>query len=198
MAYRDRLCLISATHDWQTWTVSYSDILASTALVVSLLTAGWTALRAWRWDRPVVSISGEQWIGERSTVPGRRIAGFSLEVVNTGNQTTQIITAYWQIDRGNGVDIHLTASHGGGGIDSLFNAPDHANAPALPFELERYGRCSWDFEMSLDGVQKQEAIIRARPVVQFTSRKKTEFAYGAWQPSQIAMEARRLPEKRDT
>ncbi|WP_146066060.1 hypothetical protein [Cryobacterium sp. Y82] len=172
--------------------MSYSDILASTALVVSLLTAGWTALRAWRWDRPRVSISGEQWIGERSTVPGRRIAGFSLEVVNTGNQSTQMIAAYWQIDRGNGVDIRFTASHGGGGVDSLFDAPDHANAPNLPFTLDRYGRCAWDFEISLDGVQNQALITRARPVVQFTSRKKTEFAYGAWQPSQIAMDARRL------
>ena len=172
--------------------MSYSDILASTALVVSLLTAGWTALRAWRWDRPVVSISGEQWVGERSTVPGRRIAGFSLEVVNTGNQTTQMIAAHWQIDSGDGVDVRFTASHGGGGINSLFAAPDHANGPDLPFTLERYGRCAWDFEISLDGIQNQALITRARPVVQFTSRKKTEFAYGAWQPSQIAMDARRL------
>jgi hypothetical protein len=106
--------------------VSYSDILASTALGVSLLTAGWTALRTWCWDRPVVLVSGQQWVGGLNTTPGRRIAGFSLEVVNTGNQTTQIIAAYWQIDRGNGVDIHFTASHGGGGVDSLFDAPDHA------------------------------------------------------------------------
>lgn len=177
--------------------MSYSDILSTIALMVSLPTAGWTAWRAWRWDRPVVSVSGDQWIGERSTAPGRRIAGFSYEVANTGNQTTQIIAAYWQIDRGNGLDIHFTASHGGGGIDSLFKAPDHANAPALPFMLERYGQRAWDFEMSLEGVQEQEAIIRARPVAQFTSRKRTEFAYGAWQPSQIAMDARRLREERD-
>lgn len=146
----------------------------------------------------MVSVAGEQWIGERSTVPGRRIAGFSIEVVNTGNQATQIISAYWQIDRGDGLNVHFTASHGGGGADSLFNAPEHAKEPVLPFSLERYGRCAWDFEMSLDGVLEPERILRARPVVQFTSRKKTELAYGPWQPSQIALDSRRTGEERDT
>jgi hypothetical protein len=177
--------------------MTYSDVLASIALVVSLLTAGWTALRAWRWDRPVVSVSGAQWIGRRSTAPERGFAGFSLEIVNTGNQSTQVVDAYWQIDRGNGVEIHFTASHGGGGVESLFEAPDHASAPTLPITLERYGRCAWDFEMSLSGIREQESILRARPVAQFTSRKKTEFAYGAWQASQIGMEASRLREERD-
>jgi hypothetical protein len=32
-------------------------------------------------------------------------------------------------------------------------------------------------------------------VAQFTSRKKTEFANGGWQPSQIAIEARRTYNK---
>ncbi|MCU1416112.1 MAG: hypothetical protein JWP32_286 [Schumannella sp.] len=145
----------------------------------------------------MVSVSGEQWTGERSTAPGRRIAGFSIEVVNTGNQATQIVSAYWQIDRGDGVDIHFTASHGGGGIDSLFGAPDHANAPILPFSLERYDRRAWDFEMSLDGIRDPETIVRARPVVQFTSRKKIELAYGPWQPSQLALDARRSRDERD-
>ena len=143
----------------------------------------------------MISVSGEQWIGERSTAPGRRIAGFSMEVVNTGNQPTQIIAAFWQIDRSNGVDIHFAASHGGGGIESLFDAPDHADAPALPFTRERYERHAWDFELSLEGIQEQKAIIRCRPVAQFTSRKRTEFAYGAWQRSQIAMNARRIREE---
>lgn len=143
----------------------------------------------------MVSVSGEQWIGERSTTPGRRLAGFSVEVVNTGNQNTQIIAAYWQIDRDDGAMIRFTASHGGGGIESLFEAPDYAAAPALPFTLSRYERRVWEFEMGLAGIKEQEGIVRARPVIQFTSRKKTEFAYGSWQPSQIALEARRVREE---
>jgi hypothetical protein len=175
--------------------VSYSDILASIAFVVSLLTAGWTAWRAWRWDRPVITVAGKQWIGERSTARGNTIAGFSIEVINTGNQATQIVSAYWQIDRGNDMEIRFSASHGGGGIDSLFEAPEWAKAPKPPFTIERYERREWDFEMSLDGIKEQENILRARPVVQFTSRKKTEFACGKWQPSQIALEARRRREE---
>ena len=46
----------------------------------------------------MVSVSGEQWIGETSTEPGRRLAIFSIEVVNTGNQATQVVTAYWQTE----------------------------------------------------------------------------------------------------
>jgi hypothetical protein len=180
---------------WHTYEVSYSDALATVALVVSLLTASWTAWRAWRWDRPVISVAGKQWIGGRGTSRGNDIAGFSIEVINTGNQATQIVCVYWQIDRGNGMDIRFAASHGGGGIDSLFEAPEWAKTPQLPFTLERYERRAWDFEMSLDGVKEQESILRARPVVEFTSRKKTEFARGKWQPSQIAVEARRLREE---
>ena len=68
---------------------------------------------------------------------------------------------------------------------------------AVAFGLGRYGRCTWDFEMSLEGIREPERILRARPVVQFTSRKKTELAYGSWQPSQIALEAHRAREERD-
>jgi hypothetical protein len=140
----------------------------------------------------VVEVGGEQWIGQRSTAPGRSIAGFSIEVVNTGNVSTQVIAAFWQIDRGDGVVDRFKASHGGGGIDSLFTSPDDAASPGLPFVLDRYHRRAWDFEMSLTGIRDQHAIRRARPAIQFTSRRKTEFAYGDWQPSQIALEATRV------
>jgi hypothetical protein len=53
------------------------------------------------------------------------------------------------------------------------------------------------FEMSLDRIREPEGILRARPVVQYTSRKKTVLAFGPWQPSQIALEARRVREERD-
>ncbi|WP_146073357.1 hypothetical protein [Cryobacterium sp. N22] len=172
--------------------MSYSDVLASCALLVSLATAGWTAWRAWRWDRPVIEVTGEQWLGQRSTAPGQHIAGFSMEVVNTGNISTQVIAAFWQIDRGDGIDVRFTASHGGGGFESFFTPPDHASAPELPFPLDRYHRRAWDFEMSLEGIREQETIRRARPGVQYTSRRKTEYAYGDWQPSQIGMEAVRI------
>lgn len=143
--------------------MNYSDLLATVALVISVLTAGWTAVRALRWDRPVVSVSGTQWIGERSTAVGRRVAGFTMEVVNTGNQGTQVIHAYWQIDRGDGVMIRYTASHGGGGIESLFAAPDGDEAPALPFTLGRYERRAWDFDMSLSNFKDPERMLRAQP-----------------------------------
>lgn len=171
--------------------VTYSDILATTAIVLSLLTAGWTGIRAWRWDRPIVSVSGEQWIGGHSTEPDRKVAGFSIEVINIGNLATSIIEAYWEIDRGNGVEIHFTASHGGGGIDSLFGEPDYKKVPELPLTLERYGRVKWEFEIGLKSLLEPDLILRERPVVRFTSRKRTQYAFGSWQPSQIAMDARR-------
>ncbi len=175
--------------------MSYSNVLATIALVVSVLTAAWTGWRAWRWDRPVISVSGEQWIGERGTAAGVRLAGFSIEVVNTGNQGTQIIAAHWEIDRQNGVNIRFAASHGGGGTDSLFEAHGQATAPSIPFTLGRYERRAWDFDMTLAGIKEPEGIIRCRPVVQFTSRKRTEFAYGPWQASQVALDARRIREE---
>lgn len=129
-------------------------------------------------------------------MPDNTVAGFSLEVINTGNQATQIHSAFWQIDRGNGADIRFTASHGGGGVESLFEPPEWAKkTPELPFTLERYERREWNFEMNFDGITKPEGILRARPVVQFTSKKKTELARGRWQPSQIAIEASRRREE---
>ena len=169
--------------------MTYSDVLASIALAVSLLTAGWAALRALRWDRPVVWVSGQQWIGGRSAQPDALLAGFSIELVNTGNQRTQIIDAYWQIDRGNGVDIHFKAIPGGGGIDSLFLDPRQVAAPTLPLTLDRNERLAWDFEMGVSGISEPEGILRARPVAQYVSRKRAQFAYGRWQPSQIAAQA---------
>lgn len=170
--------------------MTISDVLASIALLVSLGTAAWTGYRALRWDRPVVSVSGMQWIGGSSHAPGAERAGFSLVVFNTGNQTTQIIDAAWQIDRGNGVDIRLKAVHGGGGPESLFQAPgDASTAPSLPFTLGRYDRSAWEFDMLLTWLAEPEGIIRARPMVEYTSRKKSQLAYGPWQPSQIRLHA---------
>ncbi|MDV8148427.1 hypothetical protein [Arthrobacter sp. B10-11] len=170
--------------------MSYSDILATTALVVSLLSVGWTISRSWRWDRPVIKVSGKQWLGGRSTADGQR-ASFNTEVFNTGNQSTQITAAFWLVDRGTRID-RIPAIHGGGGIESLFEAPDGAASPDIPFTLGRYESCSWDFEMSLDSLKDHESIKRVRPGVDFISRRRTVSAHGKWQPSKVALEARRV------
>jgi hypothetical protein len=41
------------------------------------------------------------------------------------------------------------------------------------------------------GLAEPEGILPARPMVEYTSRKRREVAYGAWQPSHIAMHAGR-------
>lgn len=161
-------------------------------LVVSIATAGWTAYRVFRWDKPVVSVTGTQWIGGSSSAPKAQHAGFSIEIYNTGNQATQVLSAAWQIDRGNGLIIHFKAVHGGGGIASLFKTPESAPpAPDLPFTLGRYEHREWEFQMPLDGIAEPEGIVRARPMVEYTSRKMRQVAYGAWQPSQFAIAASR-------
>jgi hypothetical protein len=41
------------------------------------------------------------------------------------------------------------------------------------------------------GLAEPEGILRARPMVEYTSRKRREVAYGAWQPSHVVMQAKR-------
>lgn len=165
--------------------MSYSDILATVALVISVLTSVWAGWRTWHWDRPVVELRGEQWIGGMSTDPERLHTVFSTEVINTGNQATQVLEAYWEIDRGNGLVIRFSAGPGGSGVQSLFEKPGDVKVPELPFTLERYGRERWEFTVRPEGILEPGKIRRVRPVVQFTSRKAIESVYGAWQQSQI-------------
>jgi hypothetical protein len=79
----------------------------------------------------------------------------------------------------------IPASHGGGGIESLFEAPGASNEPEFPFILDRNRKKSWDFEMSLDGLRGHEFITRMRPAVDFISRKQRHVVYGAWQKPKL-------------
>ncbi|MEV8336960.1 hypothetical protein [Leucobacter sp. NPDC077196] len=171
--------------------MAYPDTIATIALVVSLLTAAWTGWRNWRWDRPVISVSGEQMIKTRDyyDAKGGR-ANFTVDVVNRGNQATQVTAAYWEIDRGNGLQIRFAAGPGGGGVESLFEGDEERNAPSFPFTLERYQRRTWEFDIETRGMLEKEGILRCRPVVEFVSRKSIEHAYGEWEPSQIAIQAK--------
>ncbi|WP_123943331.1 MULTISPECIES: hypothetical protein [unclassified Frondihabitans] len=160
--------------------MSYSDILATTALAASLAVAALSEWRNRRWERPVMLVSGKNWMSVRGTVRGGRVAGFSLEVVNIGNHDTQVVNAYWEIDRGDREPERYAAVHGGGGVESLFEPPDYAEDPDMPFNLGRYERSGWNFEVSLQDMRDVDQILRARPAVTFISRKSTESAYGAW------------------
>lgn len=165
--------------------MSYSDILATLALVISVVTSAWTGWRTWHWDRPVLELRGEQWIGGVSTEPNRLHTVFSTEVINTGNQATQVLDSYWEIDRGNGLVLRFSGRPGGAGVPSLFSHAGEVEQPEFPFTLERYGRQSWGFKVMAEGISEPEKILRVRPVVEFTSRKAMERACGPWQESLI-------------
>ena len=51
--------------------------------LVSLATAGWTGYQHFRWARPVVKVSGTQWIHGMSWQPDESRAGFSIDVTRT-------------------------------------------------------------------------------------------------------------------
>lgn len=169
--------------------MDFSDVIALAALGLSVATAIFTWVRTARWDRPVVIVGGLQWIAGSSETPEKR-AGFSISITNTGNQATQILEAYWQIDRGDDVTVRYVAKPGGGGIESLFVSSAQP-APELPFKLDRFENREWDFTIPLKGMVDPDKILQARPVVVHTSRKGRETVSGPWQPSQIALDARR-------
>lgn len=171
--------------------MTYSDLLATIALIVSLATAVWTTYRAIRWARPVVGVSGEQWVGGSSTTWPAKEASFSIAITNVGDQATNILNAYWEIDRGDGMDFRF--SSGREGIAGLFHRDgEEESRERFPFTLDRYGHKEWEFIIQLDGMRGPENMVRARPVVEFTSRKRREVLHGEWQTSQIGLEARRL------
>lgn len=174
--------------------VETSDWIALTALLVSLVTAAWTAYNHFRWARPVMKVSGEQWMQGTSEEPVTTKAGFSIDITNVGDHATQITDAYWQLDRGDGIDSRVAAGAGGGGLDALFvSGPDTGlrPAPEFPFTLDRYQSKGWDFTISIDGWRDLQSIQRVRLVVEYTSRRSREVIHGAWEPSQIGIDARR-------
>lgn len=176
--------------------VQTSDWIALIALAISLLSAGWTFYQHFRWARPVVKVSGTQWIHETSWQPGESKAGFSIDVTNIGDQSTQITKAYWQLDRGDGMDFRVSSS-GDDSLEARFGQVDQSlrPAPTFPFTLERYQSRGWDFTIETDKWRDLDKITRSRIVVEHTSRKSREIVYGEWEPSQIGLEAiRKLKE----
>jgi hypothetical protein len=160
--------------------MGYSEIVSTAAFLLALFVA-W---RTWRWDRPVVTVTGRQWLGGLGTAEQDKTS-FSVEVANRGNHARQILSAFWQVERRNSPVQTIPASHGGGGIQSLFHAPSVSKEPALPFILDRNQREAWDFEMSLDGLRDRGAITRMRPAVELLSRKDHHVVYGAWQQPKL-------------
>lgn len=160
--------------------MGYSEVVSTAAFLLALAVA-W---RTWRWDRAVIVVSGTQWPGGLGTAE-RDKTSFSIEIFNTGNHATQILSAFWQIERKNSAALVVPATHGGGGIESLFEAPSSSQEPDLPFVLDRNLQRTWDFEMSLDGLGNLESITRMRPAVTFISRKRHRVVHGPWQKPKL-------------
>lgn len=146
------------------------------ALVVSVVVALWNAYRYVRWERPVIRVKGSQWTDLRD--PRGPRAGFETEIVNTGDHSTQIVRVYWEVDHeALGLRPH-EARHGGGVYESLFENEEDSRIPAVPFALARHDRRGWTFTMPMhigDG-----AYVRARPVVEYGSRRGISRAKGRW------------------
>ncbi len=160
--------------------MGYSEIVSTAAFLLALFVA-W---RTWRWDRPVIKVHGKQWLGGLGTTQPDKTS-FSVKVANRGNHATQILSAFWQVERRNARVQTIPASHGGGGIESLFQAPSSSKEPVFPFNLDRHQQQAWDFEMSLDGLRDRETITRMRPGVEFMSRKDHHAVYGTWQQPKL-------------
>jgi hypothetical protein len=156
--------------------MGYSEVVSTAAFLLALFVA-W---RTWRWDRPVITVEGTHWMGGLGTAECDK-ASFTVKISNTGNHATQILSAFWQIERTNSSVQTIPASHGGGGIESLFEPPSASKEPEFPFTLDRNQQEAWDFEMSLDGLRDHEVITRMRPAVEFISRKHRHVVYGTWQ-----------------
>jgi hypothetical protein len=160
--------------------VGYSEIVSTAAFLLALVVA-W---RTWRWDRAVIGVSGTQWLGGLGTVDPDKIS-FSIEISNTGNHAAQILSAFWQLEGRNSAPRIIPATHGGGGVESLFEAPSSSKEPELPFVLDRNTQKTWDFEMSLDGLGDLGTITRLRPAVKSVSRRRSHIVYGQWQKPKL-------------
>lgn len=160
--------------------MGYSEVVSTAAFLLALF----VALRTWRWDQPVITVHGTQGMGGLGTAE-RDKALFSVAISNTGNHATQILSAFWQIERRNSSVQTIPASHGGGGIESLFEPPSASREPEFPFTLDRNQQRAWDFEINLDGLSDHKTIIRMRPSVEFISRKHRRIIYGAWQEPKL-------------
>lgn len=171
---------IGALYSRHNGLMGYSEVVSTAAFLLALFVA-W---RTWRWDRAVITVSGTQWLGGLGTAELDKTS-FSIEVSNTGNHATQILSAFWQIEGGDSSVLTIPASHGGGGIESLFEPPSSSQEPDLPFVLDRNQQKSWDFEMSLEGLGDYEVITRMRPAVKFISRKRDHLVYGPWQKPRL-------------
>lgn len=155
--------------------MGYSEVVSTLALVLALF----LAVRTWHQDRPVISVKGEQWPGGVGTAEAARIS-FKVEVLNTGNQATEVLAAFWQIERDNLPDEEMPASHGGNGFEALFETPDRQPEPTFPFTLDRHAPKAWAFDVALEGVQNHHAITRMRPAVTIPARKANRTVTGPW------------------
>lgn len=144
--------------------MTYSDVLATLAFLISLV----AVYRTIRWGRPKLKVTGDQWITS-NTRGVRESAGFELSVVNIGDQTTEILDAKWELDKGDDLPLYISMT-----------GPEK-----LPQKIERFGYQRFTAEIPLSSFTDPSVYHRARPVVSFTSRKSRQEFLGDWVDSQL-------------
>lgn len=158
-----------------------SDWIAVAALVLSVATALFTWYRTARWDRPVIAVTGRNWIAYDPHNDTFRDAAFGINVVNTGNHATQVTYAGWELDTG----TYLFATPGnesGGRMSGL--------VPERPFTLDRNQTKEWTLKVPITLMPDRDRAQRVRAVVDYVARGKNTTVVGVWEPLKYRVEAR--------
>lgn len=159
----------------------YADSVATIALVLALGSVVWQLYVHYRWNRPVLEVTGE--FGTRALLTPRGTGGsasywgFRIVVTNVGNAPTRLLDVCWELVLDDGRTVLVKGNDFEDGSVEL----EHINETAVlhgvadpepPLTLASYDAAEWEFyrEMRMNPIIAK--AVRGRPVVTFVSRNR--------------------------
>jgi hypothetical protein len=143
------------------------------------------------------------WIGQS---PGKGTWLFTIEVTNTGDESTEIVDAWWELEGGRrfpelryggtpattGMSVSYDTATSRGGEDIGIPRVSGRYKPKLPLRLEPYGRVTWRFDVTPNVANLVSEYQKGRPAIMWISRRaeprsdgghpNLRVEYGRWEP----------------
>lgn len=178
----------------------YADIVATLALLAALGSIGWQTYLHFKWNRPVLAVSGDFGHYQEAHSDGSvdlQAWGFTIVASNVGSMPTRLLDAVWELELSDGRTVLIRGTDPADGSREVRTWGDAlilegVMEPALPLTLQTHDAVQWEWTREVQSHPLIAMAIQARPVVTYVSRTRgtareggnpnTTLGAGEWRP----------------
>lgn len=158
----------------------YADIVATLALLIALGTAARQAYVHFRWNRPVLAVTGDfGYVTEKHSDGrlGMESWGFTVVATNIGETPTRLLDVCWELELADGETALVRGTDAADGVIELETRGETlimngVFEPTIPLTIAKFDAAEWEFHRDVKRHPLIAKAVRGRPVVTYVSRSK--------------------------